>query len=156
MIEILNAYTRTGTKNDAIPTNSGNKRRRIEHQSDIDASCDSLHYAVVKVAECITARHLLTRIVSSTIAALRSTSRSDEDWINVANNAKCDHISTLPGILGEMLDKAGCKRFVLVLDGIDNLREGGQMLLSALARIGEIVRLLSHYSHWHPLQDLCG
>lgn len=144
MREVLDAYTRTDAKNDAIPTSDGNKRRRIEHQSDVDASCHSLHYAVVKVAECITARHLLTRIVSSTIVALRSTSRTDEGWTNVANNVKCDHISTLPGILGEILDNAGCKRFVLVLDGIDNLREGGQMFLSALARIGEIVRILSH------------
>lgn len=142
--EVLNAYTRTDTNSDVIPTNNKNKRRKIENKNDVDASLNSL-YAVVKVAECITARHLLTRIVSSTIAALRATGTVDEEWIHVANNAKCDHISSLPGILGELLAKAGCEKFVLVLDGVDSLREGGQMLLAALARIGEIVRVLSRF-----------
>jgi len=52
---------------------------------------------------------------------------------------RCEHISLLAVVLGDILAKAGCGKFVLVLDGVDAQREAGQMLLAALARLGDIV-----------------
>ncbi|OAX78963.1 hypothetical protein ACJ72_06726, partial [Emergomyces africanus] len=103
-----------------------------------------LPYAVVKCAECITVRHLLGKIVAVVIAgACASASFLDEDARRVWKEdtrakAKCDHISSLPDVLRDTLDSVGCGKFVLVLDGIDDLREGGQMLLAALGRLGEL------------------
>ncbi|KAL1954839.1 hypothetical protein VTO42DRAFT_527 [Malbranchea cinnamomea] len=143
LTEVLDAYTCNDTRGDVVSTRSRYKKRRLEKVDENSSSRESQLYCVVKVAECITARHLLTRIISSTIATLHSAGTTDEEWIRIANNSKCEHISGLPGTLGELLDKAGCNKFVLVLDGIDNLREGGQMLLAAFARVGELVRSLS-------------
>lgn len=104
-----------------------------------------LPYAIVKCAECITARHLLGKIVAVVIlGACASASFPDEDarriWAeDTRAKARCDHISSLPGVLRDVLDSVGCEKFVLVMDGIDSLREGGQMLLAALGRLGELV-----------------
>lgn len=98
-----------------------------------------LPYAVVKCAECITVRHLLGKIVAAAVSAAcasASASFPDED---ARAKAKCDHISSLPGVLTDILDSVGCEKFVLVMDGIDALKEGGQMLLAALGRLGELV-----------------
>lgn len=51
----------------------------------------------------------------------------------------------------KMEGEVGGDEFVLVLDGIDRQREASQMLLAALARLGEMVSLLSSmrcYSRW--------
>lgn len=102
---------------------------------------------MVNVAECITTRHLLTKLVSAALYAVRpsnslsSAQVKEEEWVEIAKVARCEHISTLPEVLGGILRKSGDRKFVLVLDGVDELREGGQMLLAALARVGEIVCL---------------
>ncbi|PGH06001.1 origin recognition complex subunit 5 [Blastomyces parvus] len=104
-----------------------------------------LPYAVVKCAECITTRHLLGKIVAVVVSgACASASFPDEDarrdfTEDIRARARCDHISSLPGVLGDVLDSVGCEKFVLVMDGVDGLREGGQMLLAALGRLGELV-----------------
>lgn len=115
-----------------------------------------ISHAVVKCAECITSRHLLSQIVSNTIAALRTWSDtptsdsnnngnphgpSEDDWANVLSQSRCEHISLLAGVLTQALELARCEKFVLVLDGVDALREGGQLLLAGLARVGELVCL---------------
>lgn len=64
---------------------------------------------------------------------------------------RCEQVSTLLILLndifaaarnGEMSNgEVGGADFVLVLDGIDRQREASQMLLAALARLGEMVSL---------------
>ena len=66
---------------------------------------------------------------------------------------RCEHVSTLLILLGDIFAAArnnkkmevevGGDEFVLVLDGIDRQREASQMLLAALARLGEMVSSLS-------------
>lgn len=62
---------------------------------------------------------------------------------------RCEHVSTLLIHLGDIFAAArnskksdgevGGEKFVLVLDGIDRQRDASQMLLAALARLGEMV-----------------
>lgn len=142
---VLDAYSRSNTKTDGVPASKKHHKRRKIETRDGDCLLDSddpLRYCVVKVAECITARHLLSKVVSNTIASVRpgdGNSTADKNWVVDAQNSRYEHVSSLPGVLGEILDSARCRKFVLVLDGLDEIREGGQMLLAALARIGESV-----------------
>lgn len=94
-------------------------------------------HAIVRSTECITGRHLLTKILWATLEAL---GKRDE-WENYGKG-RCEHVSTLAVLLSECLASRSGKaieKFVLVLDGIDKQREAPQTLLSALARLGEIV-----------------
>ncbi|KAG5288080.1 origin recognition complex subunit [Histoplasma ohiense] len=95
--------------------------------------------AVVKCAECITVRHLLGKIVAAVVSAACASASASFPDEGARAKARCDHISSLPGVLTDILDSAGCEKFVLVMDGIDALKEGGQMLLAALGRLGELV-----------------
>ncbi|PGH18868.1 hypothetical protein AJ79_00284 [Helicocarpus griseus UAMH5409] len=129
---------------------NGVRQDRTERDLDMDERADTrrgslLPYAIVRCAECITARQLLGKIVSAATASV-STSASfpDEDarraWVDeTLAKARCEHVSLLPGLLNDILDSMRCEKFVLVLDGVDGLREGGQMLLAALGRLGELV-----------------
>ncbi|PYH99964.1 hypothetical protein BO71DRAFT_312972 [Aspergillus ellipticus CBS 707.79] len=94
-------------------------------------------HAIVRSPECITGRHLLTKILWATLDAL---GKRDE-WEEYGKG-RCEHVSTLAVLLGECLaSQSGGKneKFVLVLDGIDKQREAPQTLLSALARLGEVI-----------------
>lgn len=66
-----------------------------------------------------------------------------EDW-EKAGKGRCEHISGLAVLLEECLaarPDTRSSKFVLVLDEIDRQREAPHTLLSALARLGEIVSL---------------
>jgi len=94
-------------------------------------------HAVVRSSECITGRHLLTKILWNTLDALGQ----KDEWEKFGKG-RCEHISTLAVLLDECLaartpEKRG--KFVLVLDEIDRQREASPTLLSALARLGDIV-----------------
>lgn len=94
-------------------------------------------HAIVRSTECITGRHLLTKILWATLEALGL----KDEWEKFGKG-RCEHVSTLAVLLAECLaSDAGRKKdkFVLVLDGIDKQREAPQTLLSALARLGELV-----------------
>ncbi|KAL1999176.1 hypothetical protein VTN02DRAFT_4939 [Thermoascus thermophilus] len=100
-------------------------------------------HAVVRCAECVTGRHLLTRILG---AALEALGRADE-WERFGRG-RCEHVGALVVLLGEVLASASTtasrgrtaeRKFVLVLDGIDRQREAPPTLLSALARLGEVI-----------------
>lgn len=116
-----------------------------------------LRYAIVRVAECISSRHLLMKIVSCTINAMEegvpglAEDRSNGEWRQAVDNARCDHVSSLPEVLGNILVKASCEKFVLVLDGVDELREGGQMLLAALGRMGDMVCIHTSFDLEHTI-----
>ncbi|KAJ5103875.1 hypothetical protein N7532_004404 [Penicillium argentinense] len=94
-------------------------------------------HAVIRSSECITGRHLLTKIIWNTLDALDQKS----EWEKFGKG-RCEHVSSLAVLLEECLaarapEKQG--KFVLVLDEIDRQREAPHTLLSALARLGEII-----------------
>lgn len=95
-------------------------------------------HAYVRSSECITGRHLLTKILWNTLAALGQ----KEEW-EKAGKGRCEHVSGLAVLLEECLQmrpQGRTDKFVLVLDEIDRQREAPATLLAALARLGEIVR----------------
>ena len=94
-----------------------------------------LPYAFINVRECITSRHLLERIVAASLEALEET---HDEKIDRRPYARTENLSALCVNLQKMLE--GREKFVLVLDAIDKLREGGGTLIAALGRLGEAVR----------------
>jgi len=99
----------------------------------------NLRYAIVKSAECISGRHLLEQIIGSVARAV--------DWEGSVPRA--ENLAQLAFGIGRLLegwipvdqDRYGKQRFILVFDGIDRQREAPPTLLSALARMSEIVSL---------------
>lgn len=97
-----------------------------------DHSPSDLDYAVVKSAECVTARHLFERTVGLVRDALRSRSTP----------GRCETLAALAAELSKMLNYVEGDvrpRFVLVFDGIDRQRDAPPTLLPALARLSEII-----------------
>lgn len=98
-------------------------------------------HAIVRGTECITGRHLLTKILWGALEALGQQS----EWEKYGKG-RCEHVSSLAVLLGQCLSSRstsnGAEKFVLVLDGIDKQREAPQTLLAALARLGEIVSII--------------
>ena len=87
--------------------------------------------------QCITARHLLERTLAAVIDVL-----GDEDKVKIgtAFDGRCDSISAFTVKLQRLLEGRG--KFILAFDGIDHQREAYPTLLPAIARLGEIVRLI--------------
>jgi origin recognition complex subunit 5 len=98
-------------------------------------------HAIVNVRECITARHLLERIVASSLDAL---DEHHDEIIDRRPYARTENLSALCVNLAKLLE--GREKFILVLDSIDKLRESSGTLIAALARLGESVRPS------HPIQ----
>lgn len=101
----------------------------------------------MRSTECITGRHLLTKILWATLEALGRKA----EWEGFGKG-RCEHVSALAVLLGSLLDgsarrgeedqgegQGGEDRFVLVLDGVDRQREAPGTLLPALARLGDMV-----------------
>ncbi|KAI5297435.1 hypothetical protein KEM55_004702, partial [Ascosphaera atra] len=126
----------------------------VDNQVLADGSL-ALPYALVKCGECVTARHLMGRIVSRTIAALAPHMRNQDGrqvdtqtWTReMQSTVKCDHISQLPDAMRNLLEPSTSinnnKSFVFVLDGIDDLREGSPMLLAGLAETARQIPALT-------------
>lgn len=103
-----------------------------------DHSPSELNYAIVRSAECVTARHLFER-----------TTGLVEDTLQTGlPSSRCETLAALTAELGKLLANANERgrdrdvqsRFVLVFDGIDRQRDAPPTLLPALARLSEIVR----------------
>ncbi|KAI1433054.1 origin recognition complex subunit Orc5 [Xylaria sp. CBS 124048] len=97
-----------------------------------DAPTD-LAYAIVKSAECITARHLFERTVGLVGDALHDRSLAP---------GRCETLAALTAELTKILtnvERDALSRFVLVFDGIDRQRDASPTLLPALARLSEII-----------------
>ncbi|KAI9782209.1 MAG: hypothetical protein M1839_005323 [Geoglossum umbratile] len=92
-------------------------------------------YAVVRVQECITVRHLLERTVAACGDAIASTLDSD---LNRVVNGRCENTSVLAVQLQKLLGST-TQKLVLVFDGVDRQREAPPTLLPALARLGELI-----------------
>ncbi|OTA91050.1 hypothetical protein M434DRAFT_76935 [Hypoxylon sp. CO27-5] len=103
--------------------------------SAISDSESLLNYAIVKSAECVTARHLFERTVGSVGDALHGEERGAV--------GRCETLAALTVELTKMLkyDQRHDTdwRFVLVFDGIDRQRDAPPTLLPALARLSEII-----------------
>lgn len=92
---------------------------------------------MVRSTECITGRHLLTKILWNALEALGQ----KDEWERFGKG-RCENISGLAVLLEECLAARPVEnrsKFVLVLDEIDRQREAPPTLLSALARLGDIV-----------------
>jgi origin recognition complex subunit 5 len=94
----------------------------------------TIAHTIINVRECITARHLLERIVAASLDAL-------EEYDDVKRDrrpyARTENLSALCVNMAKMLQ--GREKFVLVLDAVDKLREGGGTLIAALGRLHESV-----------------
>ncbi|KAL5116702.1 hypothetical protein ACEQ8H_005451 [Pleosporales sp. CAS-2024a] len=95
-------------------------------------------HTIINVRECITARHLLERIIASSLDAFDA---YDASKIDRRPYARTENLSALCVNLAKLLH--GREKFVLVLDAIDKLREGGGTLIAALGRFGESIPNLS-------------
>lgn len=97
-------------------------------------------HAIVRSTECITGRHLLTKILWATLEALGRKS----EW-EAFGRGRCEHVSSLAVLLDGLLSGSSGtgtgdgNKFVLVLDGVDRQREAPGTLLPALARLGDMV-----------------
>ena len=87
---------------------------------------------MVKCTECLSQRHLLTKIFAGCLTAL-----SQIDTIDAYE--KVDSINALLGNLRKLFEKTNEKKFVLVIEDADDLRQAGATLLAALARLGDLV-----------------
>jgi len=96
-------------------------------------------HVIINVRECITARHLLERIVAASLDAL---DEFNDETIDRRPYARTENLSALCVNMSKLLEGRG--KFVLVLDAMDRLREGGGTLISALARLGEMVCFRMH------------
>ncbi|KAI1753075.1 origin recognition complex subunit Orc5 [Xylaria castorea] len=95
-------------------------------------SPSDLNYAIVKSAECVTARHLFERAVGLVGDALQ----------NGSTPGRCETLAALTVELTKLLkyiERDAQSRFVLVFDGIDRQRDAPPTLLPALARLSEII-----------------
>ncbi|KAI1139835.1 origin recognition complex subunit 5 C-terminus-domain-containing protein [Hypoxylon sp. FL0543] len=103
--------------------------------SDITESESLLDYAIIKSAECVTARHLFERTVGSVADALQIEGRGAV--------GRCETLAALTVEMTKLLKydqpRGNEWRFVLVFDGIDRQREAPPTLLPALARLAEII-----------------
>jgi len=93
-----------------------------------------IQHMIINVRECITARHLLERIVAASLDAL---DEFNDEKIDRRPYARTENLSALCVNMEKLL--AGRGKFVLVLDAVDKLREGGGTLIAALGRLGEMV-----------------
>jgi origin recognition complex subunit 5 len=95
----------------------------------------NIPYTIINVRECITARHLLEQMVASSLDAL-------DDYYDETNDrrpyARTENLSALCVNLSKLLTER--RKFVLILDAVDKLRESGGALIAALGRLGESVR----------------
>jgi hypothetical protein len=93
---------------------------------------------IINVRECITARHLLERIVASMLDTLDELD-TDGPKLDRRPYARTENFAALSVHLSRLLE--GREKFVLVLDAMDRLRESSSMgtLIAALGRLGEFV-----------------
>lgn len=103
--------------------------------------------AVVRSRECITSRHLLEQTVSASKEALEA--GIPDDLIESVDE-RCENISAFAVQLQRLLEGRG--KFILVFDGIDQQREALPTLISAIARLGETVRLFPPRSTYAALR----
>ncbi len=123
-----------------------------------------LDYAVIRSAECVTARHLFERTVTAVADAVVGDGGGGD--VGVPAPGRCETLAALTVELRRVLEGYGGRRrdqdraregvetkrrrrFVLVFDGIDRQREAPPTLFPALARLSEIVSFILRESYAH-------
>ena len=94
----------------------------------------NIPYALVRVRECITTRHLLESTLASCFGSVGDGQMQDDDD---GIFSRCENTNVLAINLQRLL-RDRCN-FILVFDGMDNHRESLPNLLPALARLGYLV-----------------
>ncbi|KAK5211443.1 hypothetical protein LTR20_007754 [Exophiala xenobiotica] len=93
-------------------------------------------YTLLRSRECLTQRHLLSKIFASCVSAFEQESQIEQ-------YDRIDSINALLGNLRKLFERVGQRRFVVVIEGIDRLKQAGPTLLPALARLGDQIPGLS-------------
>ena len=98
-------------------------------------SARRINHAVVKSQECLSLRHLLTKIHVACIAAIHC---EDDEGVDDAYGSRIDSVNALVVNLQRMLQGRN-EQLILVLDGIDKQRGLNNNTLPALARLSDVV-----------------
>ncbi|KAF4613402.1 hypothetical protein G7Y89_g15484 [Cudoniella acicularis] len=124
------AITKAVLEELSSPTKNGIVNGGNEHAQD------TLRYAIIKSAECISGRHLLEQTLGAVAKAT--------GW--EGHIGRGENLSQLVIEIGKILEAWRAeqedrenRRLVLVFDGIDRQRDAPPTLLPALARLGEII-----------------
>ncbi|KIW68367.1 hypothetical protein PV04_04320 [Phialophora macrospora] len=91
-----------------------------------------VNHALIKTNECLSQRHLLSKIFAACITALGYDGQIDR-------YEKMDSINALLGNLRRLFGRAEGRKFVLVVEDADELKQPGPTLLPALARLGDVI-----------------
>ncbi|EXJ70071.1 uncharacterized protein A1O5_07144 [Cladophialophora psammophila CBS 110553] len=92
-----------------------------------------IQHGIIKSRECLSQRHLLSKIFAACISAFGQESQTD-------HFDRTDSINALLGNLRKLFERVvGQKKFVAVIEDADALRQSGPTLLPALARLGDLV-----------------
>ncbi|KAK2766205.1 hypothetical protein FQN54_007721 [Arachnomyces sp. PD_36] len=124
----------------SILSQYGDQDKDEDDDTYSSSNARAIPHAYVRCAECITGRHLLSKIIAAILAALGL----PEDAVKGA----IDHVCTMGVVLKDIFEgrKGGgvgeIEKLVLVLDGVEEQREAQQFLLPALARLGEMIPAL--------------
>ncbi|EXJ60746.1 hypothetical protein A1O7_04899 [Cladophialophora yegresii CBS 114405] len=89
-------------------------------------------HAFIRTKECLTQRHLLSKIFAVCISTLGCEGHIDR-------YEKVDSINALLGNLRKLFERVKGRKFVVVIEDADELKQPGPTLLPALARLGDIV-----------------
>ncbi|KIW29352.1 uncharacterized protein PV07_05171 [Cladophialophora immunda] len=95
-----------------------------------------IQHGVIKSRECLSQRHLLSKIFAACVGAFGQ--ESDTEHFD-----RTDSINALLGNLRRLFERVGRKEFVAVIDDADALKQPGPTLLPALARLGDLIPGLS-------------
>ncbi|KAF4554217.1 Origin recognition complex subunit 5-like protein [Elsinoe fawcettii] len=92
-----------------------------------------ISYLSLQCRECITGRHLFERIVAECQTITHFGTNGDS--ARSVDFQRCENINAFVVALSTILDRAG--RIVIVLDGIDELKDAPPSMIPALVRLGE-------------------
>ncbi|EHY54147.1 hypothetical protein HRR83_004801 [Exophiala dermatitidis] len=87
-------------------------------------------YAVIRSRECLSPRHLLSKIFAEVIEAFGLESQ-------LGRYVRVDSLNALLENMRKISRDTCGRRFVVVIEDIDRLKQAGTMLLPALARLGD-------------------
>ncbi|GAM82578.1 hypothetical protein ANO11243_005600 [Dothideomycetidae sp. 11243] len=97
----------------------------------------TIPHVMLQCRECITARHLFERVISECQSILSDQTANGERLAH----QKCESLNAFSVALSSSL--AGTEKFIIALDGIDELHDAPPSLVPALTRLGELIPALT-------------
>ena len=91
-----------------------------------------IDHAIIKGRECLSQRHLLSKIFAGCITSLAREA-------TIGQYDKTESINALVGHLRKLFESVVGVGLVVVIEDVDDLRQLGPTLLPALARLGDLV-----------------